>query len=62
MPKNLEIDLYEFGYNLGIAFQMTDDILDYNFLGKDSGKSRGKDFFEGKVTLPVLLACQDQKP
>jgi octaprenyl-diphosphate synthase len=47
--------LSEFGKNLGIIFQIVDDILDYfskeNILGKDLGN----DFFEGKVTLPIIL-------
>ena len=46
----------EFGKNLGIAFQLTDDVLDYS--QTDIGKERGDDFREGKITMPVLLAYQ----
>jgi octaprenyl-diphosphate synthase len=48
--------LATFGHNLGIAFQLIDDVLDY--YGKESqlGKTPGDDFQEGKVTLPVILA------
>ncbi len=58
MPAELEDDLYQFGYNLGIAFQIVDDILDYSLSREHSGKPVGNDFCEGKVTLPVLLICQ----
>lgn len=49
--------LARFGMNLGIAFQMVDDALDYSG-GERLGKSPGDDFKEGKVTLPVILACR----
>lgn len=58
MPVELETDLYQFGYNLGMAFQIADDILDYSQAIEHASKSVGNDFFEGKITLPVLLACQ----
>ena len=61
MPTNLEEDLYQFGYNLGIAFQMIDDILDYTISTTDAQKTVGNDFYEGKVTLPVLLMCQQEE-
>lgn len=50
--------LREFGKNLGIVFQIVDDILDYSATEKDLGKEIGQDFFEGKVTLPVILAAE----
>jgi len=50
--------LYDYGHNLGIAFQITDDILDYKSDTKDFGKAIGDDFHEGKMTLPVLIAYQ----
>lgn len=49
-------EVYEFGINLGIAFQIIDDILDYSSETIQSGKNTGNDFFEGKVTLPILIA------
>ncbi len=45
-----------FGANLGIAFQLIDDALDYGGTSPTLGKNIGDDFREGKVTLPVLLA------
>jgi len=50
--------LEDFGLNLGIAFQIADDALDYNADQNDLGKKIGDDFREGKVTLPVILAYQ----
>lgn len=48
--------LRSYGKNLGIAFQLIDDALDYSGDSKNLGKSVGDDFREGKVTLPVILA------
>jgi octaprenyl-diphosphate synthase len=45
-----------YGLNLGIAFQVVDDVLDYAAEQASLGKTVGDDFREGKVTLPVLLA------
>ncbi len=45
-----------FGTNLGIAFQLVDDALDYGGRSGDLGKDVGDDFREGKMTLPVVLA------
>lgn len=47
--------LYNFGLNLGIAFQIMDDILDYSSKETSMGKAPGDDFREGKVTLPIIL-------
>ena len=48
--------LKSYGSNLGLAFQLVDDVLDYGGNAKDLGKNTGDDFREGKITLPVLLA------
>jgi octaprenyl-diphosphate synthase len=48
--------LENFGRNLGIAFQLVDDTLDYSAQQATLGKTVGDDFREGKVTLPLLLA------
>ncbi|GGC36280.1 farnesyltranstransferase [Novosphingobium marinum] len=48
--------LDEYGRNLGIAFQLVDDAIDYDSEAAESGKGRGDDFREGKMTLPVILA------
>jgi octaprenyl-diphosphate synthase len=48
--------LRSYGMNLGLAFQLIDDALDYGGSSSDLGKNVGDDFREGKVTLPVILA------
>ena len=48
--------LRSYGLNLGLAFQLVDDVLDYGGDASDLGKNVGDDFREGKITLPVLLA------
>ena len=48
--------LDEYGRNLGVAFQLVDDALDYDSNAAEMGKDRGDDFREGKMTLPVILA------
>lgn len=50
--------LRAFGMNLGLAFQLVDDALDYGGETADLGKNAGDDFREGKATLPLLLAIQ----
>ena len=48
--------LDDYGRNLGIAFQLVDDAIDYAGSAADMGKDAGDDFREGKMTLPVILA------
>ncbi len=48
--------LRAYGHNLGVAFQLVDDALDYSAEQERLGKTVGDDFREGKITLPVLLA------
>lgn len=50
--------LKDFGYYLGLGFQMTDDILDYMGDPAVTGKKNGTDLFEGKLTLPVILMLE----
>ena len=50
--------LESYGRNLGLAFQIADDALDYYAKEKLFGKEVGKDFFEGKVTLPLIIIFQ----
>ena len=51
-------DRHSYGKNLGLTFQIADDTLDYNSDLKMFGKQIGNDFFEGKVTLPIILLYQ----
>ena len=54
---DVEADALEsFGLNLGIAFQLVDDVLDFSAKQATLGKTIGDDFAEGKVTLPIILA------
>jgi octaprenyl-diphosphate synthase len=55
-PKVEEEALESYGLNLGIAFQLIDDVLDYSARQAELGKTIGDDFREGKITLPVILA------
>jgi octaprenyl-diphosphate synthase len=52
----VEAALESYGRNLGIAFQLVDDAIDYSSDAETMGKGRGDDFREGKLTLPVILA------
>ena len=54
--ERYESALDAYGRNLGIAFQLVDDALDYDADANVMGKDRGDDFREGKMTLPVILA------
>lgn len=53
--------LGEYGINLGICFQIIDDLLDYTAESKEFGKKTGNDFLEGKVTLPIIYALKIEK-
>ena len=48
--------LDSFGHNLGMAFQLVDDVLDYSARQATLGKAVGDDFRDGKITLPIVLA------
>jgi octaprenyl-diphosphate synthase len=54
--KNDRAALKSYGINLGLAFQLVDDALDYGGSAQDLGKNVGDDFREGKITLPVILS------
>jgi octaprenyl-diphosphate synthase len=54
--KKDALDFY--GKNIGLTFQIADDTFDYNAELKFFGKKIGKDFFEGKITLPIILLFQ----
>jgi len=55
-PKAEQAACRSFGMNLGIAFQLVDDALDYGGTAQKLGKNVGDDFREGKITLPMVLA------
>jgi len=60
--RNDRAALRSYGMNLGLAFQLIDDALDYGGSSKELGKNVGDDFREGKVTLPVILAYRRGTP
>lgn len=57
-PKAEEEALHTYGRELGLAFQLVDDALDYGGLAAMLGKNTGDDFREGKITLPVAMALE----
>ena len=54
--EEVELALESYGKHLGIAFQLTDDVIDYASDAATMGKGVGDDFRDGKMTLPVILA------
>ncbi|MDM7850227.1 polyprenyl synthetase family protein [Pseudochrobactrum kiredjianiae] len=55
-PRAHRLALRSYGLNLGLAFQLIDDALDYGGSAADLGKNVGDDFREGKITMPLLLS------
>lgn len=58
VTREQELALREYGFNLGIAFQLVDDLLDYTADEQTLGKPVGGDLREGKVTLPIIYLMQ----
>ena len=56
--RTVEDAMVEFGRQLGVAFQLVDDALDYSASGEDLGKNLGDDLAEGKPTLPLIHALR----
>lgn len=56
-PQSVEV-LREYGYNLGIAFQIVDDILDFTSTEEEMGKPIGSDLAQGTLTLPAMLILE----
>src|SRR5271154_3583301 len=61
-PEPRVAALRSYGLNLGLAFQLVDDALDYSGAAETLGKNAGDDFREGKATLPLLLAIARSGP
>ena len=61
-PEELERLCGDYGWNLGMAFQLTDDLLDFYATEEVLGKPVGNDLREGKVTLPLILALEGCPP
>ncbi|MEE7502594.1 polyprenyl synthetase family protein [Methylobacterium sp. C33D] len=55
-PEAEQAAARSYGMNLGVAFQLIDDVLDYGGTSAELGKNVGDDFREGKITLPIVLA------
>ena len=52
--------MYEYGRNLGLSFQVVDDILDFTQSAEQLGKPAGSDLAKGNLTAPVIFALQDE--
>jgi heptaprenyl diphosphate synthase len=59
-PPRVSNALYRFGYNVGMAFQITDDLLDLCGTEKAIGKPPGSDLRQGNITLPVIFALKEE--
>ncbi|MCD6353114.1 MAG: polyprenyl synthetase family protein [Proteobacteria bacterium] len=60
--KEQEMALKSFGYNIGVAYQLMDDTLDYISTEEEFGKTIGKDLKEGKVTIPLIYTLRNSPP
>ena len=60
--KEKEDALNQYGFHLGMAFQMADDLLDYTASAKELGKNPGADMREGKLTLPMIHSLANAEP
>jgi octaprenyl-diphosphate synthase len=57
-PADIELACADYGQALGTAFQVIDDVLDYDGAAEEMGKNLGDDLREGKATLPLIIAMQ----
>lgn len=62
LSEQFETALEQFGLHLGVAFQLTDDVLDYISNNEKLGKESGADLREGKLTLPVIISLMRCQP
>ena len=56
--QNQQMAAYDYGFNLGLAFQIIDDLMDFSQSSNKMGKNLGDDFKLGKTTLPIILVWQ----
>jgi len=61
-PEPVQAQLADYGWNLGMAFQLVDDVLDFTASEDVLGKPVGSDLREGKVTLPLIYALEQASP
>ncbi len=61
-PQSLVEALSRYGYHIGMAFQIADDLLDYTGSPARMGKPAGSDLREGKFTLPLIIALREAEP
>jgi octaprenyl-diphosphate synthase len=57
-PSEINKSLFSFGKNLGTSFQLIDDALDYSGSTENLGKNIGDDFYDGKITLPIIISFE----
>ncbi|MEN1969151.1 heptaprenyl diphosphate synthase component II [Lentibacillus sp. N15] len=60
VPAGLANKLYQYGYYIGMSYQIIDDILDFTSSAQELGKPAGNDLLQGNITLPVLYAMKDE--
>ncbi|MGI8383580.1 heptaprenyl diphosphate synthase component II [Robertmurraya sp. P23] len=60
VDEEIHKKLYQFGYYVGMSFQITDDVLDFTGTEEQLGKPAGGDLLQGNITLPVLFAMEDE--
>ncbi len=58
VDDELKHSVGQYGFNIGVAFQLTDDALDYSSTEEEFGKGVGQDLIEGKMTLPLYYSIQ----
>lgn len=58
VEDGLKHSLGQYGFNIGVAFQLTDDALDYSSTEEEFGKGVGQDLIEGKMTLPLFYSIE----
>ncbi|SDI98147.1 heptaprenyl diphosphate synthase component II [Salimicrobium halophilum] len=61
VPRKKEVALYNYGYNVGMSYQIIDDVLDFTASEEELGKPAGSDLMQGNITLPVLYAIQEDE-